>query len=237
MLFLDFDGVLVNSAFEAFRMLLTTKGEIKNPSESHKDELFKKFNELRPFVGAAWNYFYVFESITKNIAFDLPNSPTAEDVSFEESFFNTRNYFKFKNLLEWINLHKTYPFSLELPLIIEQGFILSNQILIITHKDAGAVKALIRQFIPALSNTKILSLTDFDYSTTKKDIIINYMDNKSVNYFIDDSINICQDTMNNIKSSELRTYLADWGYSTSDQRAKSNCNMVSCKEIINILSR
>ena len=63
------------------------------------------------------------------------------------------------------------------------------------------------------------------------------MDNKSVNYFIDDSINICQDTMNNIKSSELSTYLADWGYSTSDQRAKSNCNMVSCKEIINILSR
>jgi hypothetical protein len=236
MLFLDFDGVLIDSAFEAFRVMLATKNMIESPLDSSLDDLYDSFKLLRPHVGPAWNYSYVFKSLKQNIPLQIPINPTAEDIKFEENFFNTRGSFKFSAPLDWIKLHRSYQFSNELSFLLERGSIKLNQIIILTHKDVGSVKALTRHYIPSLSNVVIISMTDFDYSLTKKDIIYTHLDDNLMNFFIDDNIDICSDTIRNNKSNMLKVFLADWGYSNEDDRKETICNCLGYREIVEILS-
>jgi hypothetical protein len=232
MIYLDFDGVLVNSAKESFRLLMYVKQELKDLFSTEKDYQFDHFLIHRSDVGPAWNYNRLYKSIKNNVPFLCANSPNDEDKYFEKDFFLKRSFFKNKHLKKWINLHEVYNFSFLLTDLVERKIIKLKDIIILTNKDPESVISIIRQLIPALSNVKVVSMTQYDYQYTKADFIKENLPRRGKHYFIDDCLSICNDVAHKIKDTNLQIYLADWGYAKSFIGCDSRVKVVSEQALI-----
>ena len=85
---LDFDGVLFNSAFEAFSVCnRTTAGD-----ERYRKIDFEEFLAFRSFVTDAWQYRRLYDTAAPQIRFEeLPQAqPDEGDWAFAKRFFMTR---------------------------------------------------------------------------------------------------------------------------------------------------
>ena len=88
-LILDFDGVVCDSAFEAFRIMLVAAGNTDSPLDPTFDDIYKDFARLRPRVSPAWNYYYVAEEILRDNVIEW--SYTEPAALFERRFLETRS--------------------------------------------------------------------------------------------------------------------------------------------------
>lgn len=204
-LFLDFDGVLFDTVDEAYQVCINTKlfrGKILPLNSLF---LFRKY---RPFVGPAWNYYYIIYSIINNTPLrNIDDFYLTDEVrKFEDDFFATRARIQ-KNYSNWLKYNKKYPFLDELKQIIDKNI----QVYIITTKDKKTVKDLLNNYkIDFIDNEFILDKNSFYKFGSKKEIILNVLKNKNYKaLFIDDlysHLKLCE----NIKN--LKLIQADWGY-------------------------
>ena len=221
-LYLDFDGVLIDSSFEAFRVMMSAKNEIDHILSHQKDFLYERFRGIRPLVGPAWNYNYIYKMLNDDEKIIIPQYPDEKDIEFEKKFFQKRLEFRAENIFNWISLHQKYNFTKFLVTIIELKKIQTRNITILTNKDAGAVYHILRQMIPSMSRVKIISMTDFDYGYKKSDYFRDHLKENEKTLFIDDSENICH-AVDNLKIYFLKTYNARWGYIE---------NNLACKRVL-----
>jgi hypothetical protein len=86
---LDFDGVLFNSAFEAYSVC---NASVANDSLYRQNVNFEEFLEFRAFVTDAWQYNRLYSKKNfLNVFEALPEAvPTADDWAFAERFFAAR---------------------------------------------------------------------------------------------------------------------------------------------------
>ena len=118
-LVLDFDGVLFNSAFEAFSVCARTVAE--QPDYRH-DVGFEEFLEFRAVVTDAWQYrrLYAADRPPAYVA-DLPSqSPGEEDWAFARQFFAARA--EMMRDSEWPKVMSPYDFFFLLrPLLLSHA--------------------------------------------------------------------------------------------------------------------
>jgi len=215
MICLDFDGVLFDSANEAFYIGRETffGGSLSfdNPNIN-----YKRFLLLRPFVDSAWQYRIVFELLLENISnqvmiskakFKLNGSPSKEDIKFAKKFNQIRTEMMANEKSRWIDLNKPYEFFYSIKPLFENY---SNEFFICSTKSSKFIIEILsangikfksthvwgKEFYEANENSKALILrknTKFD------DTII----------FVDDSPRHIED-MKSLKNVDA--ILAKWGY-------------------------
>lgn len=223
--YLDFDGVFVDSAFEAFRIMLASAGEIDSPADNDKDFLYKKFYNYRPYVGPAWNYKCVLKTILNNTDFVIPNQLTNEIKQFEINFFETRKKFKETNYNKWILLHKCYPFA---EIFRNKLSTSKYKFIFLTNKNSDAVRDILRSMLPPLHNLDIISTTRYDSNMSKGDILSSLGTEEFI--FIDDIIRICEDVQTKHPNSMVIN--ANWGYSTNYDQRNTFVKVLSDKQVI-----
>lgn len=115
---LDFDGVLFNSAYEAYQVCELVS---QNDSSLRRGIHFEEFMEFRAQLTDAWQFNRLYDKQLGLKDFELLGTiePTPEDWAFSEKFFAARA--ELMNDSEWAKLMSPYPFFYQMkPLINEQ---------------------------------------------------------------------------------------------------------------------
>ena len=229
-IFLDFDGVIVDSAKEAYAIAMLTTGRIKTLADLDINSSHAvRFLKQRCHIGPAWNYYYLLKLIDENkdLSFSeiLPNEAGKEGRNFQEQFFATRQVIRNHFWDEWLDLNEIYNGSDVFIDLINKN----NNIVIVTTKDAPTVKALLEKYGVsreiAIYDAK--SYEDFGCKSLFIDYFIktNYI-KKSL--FIDDSRSHL-DKCNWIEN--LETVQAQWGYVLPDDYSDNK------EEVLHLISK
>lgn len=215
-IFIDFDGVLFNTAKEAYAVSLISAKEARNIDEIKFNTIhYKQFLKYRYLVGPAWNYMYILKFLSKetdNIELKYQKSLSTvrkEDyLSFEISFFKTREYLKQNYFKAWLELNEKYYFF---DLIKEMLDKHQDIFKIITTKDKATVKKLLDINGICFKEEDIYDKESFVRHGDKGAIIKNIIQKENVkeSIFIDDSkkhLDSCREIKN------LNLYQSGWGY-------------------------
>lgn len=206
-LFLDFDGVLFDTADEAYYVCRNTQ-EYKD--YTFPDNSLELFRVYRPLVGPAWTYYYIMNAIVnatdildKNSQFQL----TSDAKAFEDDFFSTRARLKELNYRNWLHFNKKYTFLDQLTKKLDDKL----KIYIITTKDEQTVIDLLAEHkIKLIKKENILGKEIFNQFGSKRNIILNILKNREYHaIFVDDlysHLKQCEDIKN------IQLIQADWGY-------------------------
>ena len=98
---LDFDGVLFDSAQEAY---LVCQEMANSGLTSRNDVNISEFMMFRKLVKDAWHFAYLYNKPNQ----PLPNTPSVEDKRFASDFFKTREVLTRDK--EWLNMVPSYDF-------------------------------------------------------------------------------------------------------------------------------
>ena len=201
MIYLDFDGVICDSAKEAFYISLVTSRKIENIHDKRFEYLYPRYLELRNKVTHAWTYYYVLESMfSETVKYEewLFNSQVEE---FERRFFETRQKIKDTQYDDWIKLHTFYEPVLQKLRGIRSAFI------ILTNKDAGAVSELCK--LNDILPLEIISMASMDKSLKKIDIIKKRLPVNGSARFLDDNY---ETVVESKCLAAVQVNQAAWGY-------------------------
>jgi len=231
LIFLDFDGVLFNTAKEAYAVSMiavNTFMDIDNVKFDSK--YYHDFIKYRYLVGPAWNYKYILEILDSDgvLNFEhkyktlIQNAKKEDYQKFENSFFEARRSLKEDNFSQWLQLNEPNDF-----LTLVKPFLVSNRdfFRIITTKDKATVTKLLDINNVLFCTKLIYDREDFEKYENKANIIksILSLNNVEKAIFIDDSeqhLSGCR----NIKNLELCQ--PNWGYVSKDDKG------VQSKEVI-----
>ena len=210
MVFLDFDGVIFDSAIEAYAVAMIATGRHNHLNEiDFHSKHAQQFFAQRYQIGPAWNYHYLLKAIDENIenfSSFLPDQPGVDAKEFMDAFFATRNILRNSEWDTWLSLNKLYEGS--------KGFL---QILhhydntcIVTTKDKETVKALL-QTNGVTRDVEIYDSKDYEKHGCKSKLMDHLIKTNSIEkaIFIDDSykhLSKCQWV------EHLETSQACWGY-------------------------
>ena len=210
-MFLDFDGVIVDSAKEAYAIAMLATDQVKTLSEVNFDSSHcKRFLKQRCHIGPAWNYYYLLKSISEdkdNFFTDvLPNEAGQDAKAFQCDFFAMRQMIRNYFWDEWLGLNQIYSGSERFIELINQH----KNIVIVTTKDGATVKALLHKY-GVERDVDIYDAKTYDKFGCKSLFIDDYIKKSSIkrSIFIDDSYS-------HLKKCEwvegLEILQAKWGY-------------------------
>lgn len=204
--FLDFDGVLIDSAFEAFRIAASSASIINSPFQNSIDNRYMDFLFLRKRVAPAWNYYYVirelFETDYKNQTWDY--NKTAQE--FENFFIEERNKSMKYHYKKWLALHKKYFNFSWLDDV--------DCVDIITNKPKASVQELLRVNHCSKLASRVFDRTDWPDHTDKTSFIDGVYDEQKFDaaIFVDDHFETIYKA-NILNGKGVKSYHALWGYS------------------------
>ena len=191
---LDFDGVICDSAFEAFRLSLLVDNKLDSIWDDSYDYLYPKFSILRKCVRPAWNYYFVCQEIFCSERKKWEIGPAA--LEFEINFFNTRRRL----------IAEDQPRYCALNLIYDEAKCISRigPFEILTNKNLETVEMLLRHhgicnYVKITSMSKMVGNEKYD--------LLNDISEPCI--FVDDSY---QTIIDADKYSSTRNLLASWGY-------------------------
>lgn len=209
--FLDFDGVIVDSAKEAYAMAVLATGFYRQLKDIDFDSAHcKKFLSQRYNIGPAWNYYYLLEAIKNGNEEDfsdfLPNEPGQKAREFQIKFFATRSVIREHFWDSWLALNSLYNGSGEFISLINE----MENIAIVTTKDSPTVEALLKKY-GVSKKVDIFDSKSYEKFGCKSLFMDNYIKTKGIEnaIFVDDSkshIDKCSWV------SKLETIQALWGY-------------------------
>ena len=217
MIFLDFDGVLFDTAREAFVVASLTDNKIDSiQSAEFNSHAYQLFSNYRYLIDQAWNYSYLMELIYSETHekfeeryYNLIKNASNKDIKrYENSFFSTRSSLKEGCAVEWMQLNKPFPFlNLIKPLIAD----CIESFLIVTTKDKETVKSLLLTEGVMFPDCQIYDKEHYSLYQSKAKIIQNIVMDGNVkkSLFIDDNaqhLHKCR------KIKFLEICQAGWGY-------------------------
>lgn len=195
-IYLDFDGVICDSAFEAFRVGLVAHGASSSAYYNGLDYLYPKFLEKRAHVGPAWNYFYVFRELLENNW--SPWLASDEAVMFQRVFFEERAK-ACQQMEQWLRLHKFYPVVLD---ALKKS---KKALNILTNKNSEPVFQLLE--ISGIEVADVFSMPELPEFRDKTDFLFKLGKNVK---FIDDHPSIVRGVMVGAPNVDVKQ--AKWGY-------------------------
>lgn len=218
LLFLDFDGVLFDTAVEAFHVGFKVYFGLAYDPVLHS-EIFHLFKKNRFLVGPAWHYFYLFKAIeqylsrginVRNGFLELKLQASKDKYSqFETSFFAYRKTLREKDFGNWIKLNAKYPFFEYF-----KEFLACNRSVItyiLSTKDEETINRILVFNDVDFPIELILGKNTFELHSTKAAIIKMIMNEHQgcSAIFIDDSWEHLQGCKG---IRDLETIQNNWGY-------------------------
>jgi hypothetical protein len=167
---LDFDGVLFDTAYEAYIVSCLAYQEVTAGSIEIN---YCQFLEYRHLVGPAWNYKYIIDFLSNSASVQpkdsIANAVVEDYAVFEKAFFATRNRLKEADFSNWIALNKPYDFFFyikKLSLVIENIYVVST-------KDKESIVDILGFNGFPVSREKIFGANDFNKYKTKGNLILS----------------------------------------------------------------
>jgi phosphoglycolate phosphatase-like HAD superfamily hydrolase len=210
----DFDGVICDTAFEAFRIALTTTGKIENPFSKEYDHLYQEFYSRRIHVGPAWNYYYVMQEMLNNVWEPWRDNNSSQN--FSKDFFCVREEAQ-KNNIEWLKLNPIYDHIAQI--------ISPHIITILTNKNKSPVEKLLKYY--DIKFSEVISMPENVKFKSKVDLL-NYKFKGQNIKFIDDHFGIVADVRSRA-TIKIDARHASWGY-TKDKVPGLSLEMEDLKE-------
>ena len=232
--FLDFDGVLFDTVYEAYAVLLLSMGYINDLSEiNFSEDRFIKFRSMRYLVGPASDYLSLLKLVDeKDIGCDNKNIncffeshkrsfSLSEKKKFQENFFQARQLLRLERPEDWLELNKAYPFFKQLKELLD---IYSTCFIIITTKDVCTVLEILNLY-GVKSRLQVYGADSFEYYGSKKKVIESCLVESKIHrsVFIDDS-RMHLDFCSSIEGMSLLQ--PDWGYIAPNEEG------VSCLDVL-----
>ena len=222
-IFLDFDGVIVDSISECFCVSLDTyyhENNFKYDNDVYKN-LFYKYRYL---VGPVYQFMSLHKMLEKIINTEVnesesiklfnkidSNYPNQLKKEYEYNFFQNRKLYK-NNIDKWLKMHELTKFGESIKQVENY-----KHYYIITTKDKDSVKKLCDYFSIGINN--IFSKDDFNSFGSKGKIISHFINNsiyESV-IFIDDSVK----HLDSVDDKRVKLFFANWGYDTKSNKYKT----------------
>lgn len=227
MICLDFDGVLFDTAKEAY--IVANKAYFNNTVEQNVLNRYSQFLLLRPFVVSAWQYLLVFDLISE----DLDNKallekykqqsvfePTPRDRDFEYKFNNVRGDMANTSKNKWLDLHEPYTFfRLIRPILIK----CPQYFQIVSTKNKKFILELLFNQGIHWEGDRIWGRDKFEEcGHSKAEVLKSYADSNASILFIDDS----HKHLNEVRLlNNVEVMSADWGY-TEINNVEDNTEIV-----------
>lgn len=220
---LDFDGTIVDSVDECYKLSLKTLNEMGEDLEENA-ETKRKFENSRPYAKKGQDFYPILKLIKnrEKIAERDPATIRAEvksynrdnlerSLRFEKKFYQLRKNYQEKNPDSWFQLHSLFPINLEK--ILEEF-----NVFIATAKDQESVKLLLNHFNFGLEENKILAR---EFSVDKREQLAAVKGRAGVELseivLVDDLLQ----QLESVSDLDVKLILAGWGYNTEAQRQKA----------------
>lgn len=214
-IFLDFDGVLFNTAKEAYVVAVVATGKVTSHDVIDFDSShYHAFMMYRYLVGPAWNYYYVLNEIEKgnhspeSINYALENAEWNKYKRFEKSFFDTRKRLQCEDFEFWLSLNVAYPFLGMMKALIHKY---TENFFIVSTKDVLTISRLLKLNDVEFDLSRIYGHEHYMRFSNKGELIRHVMSDFSYGrgVFVDDST---QHLNHVINVSNVTPLQADWGY-------------------------
>ena len=231
-IFLDFDGVLFDSAKEAYLLARCAFQGVEPQSPIDQQE-YLKYHKVRYLVSKSWQFYYIFELLNSKI-YDLnrfekffyekiQNPDVTKVKDFDEKFVQVR-----ENLIKcdyefWNNLDEPYDFFFK---VTEMAKNSNYEFIILTNKKKLPVKNRLSQY--GINCIKLFTNEDLVSYNNKAELIADYLKKNSISncFLVEDSvdnINACK------KYLQIKPLLVNWGYVNPREKGLSE------KEILEII--
>lgn len=240
---LDFDGVICNGLVEYFRTTCRTYCKIwDEDSQCPIEGISTAFFELRPVIETGWEMPILLRALIKGIPEEKINhnwSTISQQIVLEEELNpqeiakeldGTRDEWIRKDLPGWLSLHEFYPGVIEkLRSLLDTQ---ETQIYIVSTKEGRFIEKLLQQQGIELPPGRIIGKESKrpKYETLREIISQASSPNIPV-WFVEDRLQALKLVQQQPDLSQVRLFLADWGYNTLQTREVARQN-----EHINVLS-
>ena len=219
---LDFDGVIVDSIKECYKVSLDSYYGI-NGLTYNKQEYKKLFYKYRYLAGPVYQFMSLHGLLEKIINNNLNESDSIKlfkkidseytpelKKEYEYNFFQNRQFYKHQ-MNKWLEMHKLTNFGKVLQQI--EDF---KDYYIITTKDKDSVKLLCDHFSININN--VFSKDDYNSFGSKGKIISNFIDNSKYEsaIFVDDSVK----HLDSVNDARVKLFFANWGYDINNNKYK-----------------
>ena len=230
LLALDFDGVICNGLVEYFKTTCRTYCKIWNEdSQCPIEGISTAFFELRPVIETGWEMPILLRALILGIPEDkIHHSWPAiaqqivqqEELNPQEiarELDSTRDEWIRKDLPGWLSLHEFYPGVIEkLRSLLDSQ---ETQIYIISTKEGRFIEKLLQQQGIELPSGRIIGKESKcpKYETLRE--IISQASSPDIPvWFVEDRLQALKLVQQQPDLSQVRLFLADWGYNTTQTR-------------------
>lgn len=220
---LDFDGVLCNGLVEYFQSAWRAYCQIWSPAAAPPGDLANVFYRLRPVVETGWEMPVLLRAMLKGFseAEILENwgSICSQIVAVENlnpqdlggKLDTIRDQWIAADLEGWLNIHQFYP---GVAARLQQWLDSPIKVFIVTTKEGRFVQQLLEQADIQLPPDRILGK---EGQRPKPETLRTL--NAEPTWFIEDRLKALQAVASHADLSEVRLFLADWGYNTPADQA------------------
>jgi phosphoglycolate phosphatase-like HAD superfamily hydrolase len=222
----DFDGVISNSIEECFLVSYWAyHGKTRVDQEFfHVDEVKRKplFFQYRYLVGAAYEYFFLWEAIDEWISRPASSlisiylqkkkqGKTPDTERLYDVFFQLRNQIRNHNLSDWIQMNPVYPGIMEILFKVSKKF----NLYIASTKDELSIDLILKDNNFSIPHKNIIGKS-VSVDKHKQLSIILEKTQKPPNqvFFIDDNLK----HLNRVIPLGIHCFLASWGYNNEVSR-------------------
>lgn len=220
---LDFDGVLCNGLVEYFQSAWRTYCQIWSPVAAPPDDLANVFYRLRPVVETGWEMPVLLRAMLKGFSeaeiLENWNAICSQIVAAENlnpqdlggKLDTIRDQWIADDLEGWLNIHQFYP---GVAARLQQWLDSPIKVFIVTTKEGRFVQQLLRQQGIQLARNRILGK---EGRRPKPETLRTL--NAEPTWFVEDRLKALQAVASHADLSEVRLFLADWGYNTPADQA------------------
>lgn len=221
-IFLDFDGVIVDSIKECYSVSFDSYYDI-DKFKYDKQEYKDLFYQYRYLAGPVYQFMSLHNMLEKVINTDLNESESIKlfnkidneysaelKKEYEYTFFQNRKLFK-NNIEKWLSMHELTKFGESIKQVEDY-----THYYIITTKDKDSVKLLCDYFSISINN--VFSKDDYNFFGSKGEIISNFLDRSEYEsvVFIDDSVK----HLDSVDDNRVKLFFANWGYDNKKNKYK-----------------
>jgi phosphoglycolate phosphatase-like HAD superfamily hydrolase len=225
---LDFDGVICDGLIEYFQTAWRTYCQIWKPAQTLPDsDLASSFYRVRPAIETGWEMPLLIQALLSGITEEqillewpniVPQLMTENGLKAAEvgaMLDGLRDDWIAEDLPGWLSLHRFYPGVAE-SLQKLQGSLV--KVAIVTTKEGRFVRELLQ-----LAGVQMPSELIFgkEYNKPKHQILREFMTaagKDSTIWFVEDRLKTLLSVKQQPDLSEVRLFLADWGYNTLAER-------------------
>jgi phosphoglycolate phosphatase-like HAD superfamily hydrolase len=225
---LDFDGVICDGMIEYFQTAWRTYCQIWKPAQTVPDsDLASSFYRVRPAIETGWEMPLLIRALLSGISEEqiLLKWPTIVTQLMTENGLKVaevgamldglRDNWIAEDLPGWLSLHRFYPGVAE-SLQKLQGSLV--KVAIVTTKEGRFVRKLLQ-----LAGVQMPSELIFgkEYNKPKHQILREFMTaagKDSTIWFVEDRLKTLLSVKQQPDLSDVKLFLADWGYNTLAER-------------------